>query len=351
MRLVDAAEPAFARHESFHPRYGWFRKAYAFAAIDGRTFSAADAPVRMGVGKNMVKAIRFWGLAAKIITVDPDSPNPRVPEIVPTRIGHGLFAADGWDPFMEDPGTLWLLHWLLLAPPSLVPVWWVIFNELHAVEFDDDLLEGAVRTHLEAAAEWSPPLASSVRKDISAFLRTYAPATRTARSNLDDMLDCALRELGLVSRSAATAKLRFVLGSKPALPKEIVGYAVFDFLARRAPSASTVTLARLASEAGGPGRAFKLQESDLHRALAAVSEGSNDIHLFSPTGAQQLAWSGDPAAIAVHLLDRYYGAGARDLRAGPSGDRALAADLLPDRMAADLRRRDSTVRLVGADAT
>ena len=31
MRLVDAALPMFARHETFHPRYGWFRKAYWFA--------------------------------------------------------------------------------------------------------------------------------------------------------------------------------------------------------------------------------------------------------------------------------------------------------------------------------
>ena len=67
MRLVDAAKPTFARHETFHPRYGWFRKAYAFVAEDPRIFVAKDAPVRIGVGKNMVRAIRFWGLAAKLI--------------------------------------------------------------------------------------------------------------------------------------------------------------------------------------------------------------------------------------------------------------------------------------------
>ena len=331
MRLVDAAEPTFARHETFHPRYGWFRKAYAFAAIDRRIFSADDAPVRMGVGKNMVRAIRFWGRAAKLVTVDPDSPRRRVPEFVPTGIGHGLFSADGWDPFMEDPGTLWLLHWLLLAPPSLVPVWWVMFNQLHAVEFDDDSLEGAIHTHLEAAAQWPLPLASSVRKDISAFIRTYAPTTRTGRSSLDDVLDCPLRELGLVTRSVATSKLRFVIGPKPTLPDEIVGYAVFDYLARQAPAASTVTLARLASEPGGPGRAFKLLDSDLHAALTAVSETSSDIHLLAPTGTQQLSWSGDPGEIAVDLLNRYYDVQVGDLLAGPPGDQAVATGMLSGR--------------------
>ena len=166
------------------------------------------------------------------------------------------------------------------------------------------------------------PLASSVRKDIRAFVRTYAPTPRAGRASLDDVLDCPLRELGLVSRSAATSRLRFVIGPKSTLPDEIVGYAVFDYLARREPAASTVTLARLASEAGGPGRAFKLLESDLHAALTAVSESSTDIHLLAPTGTQQLSWSSPPAEIAVDLLNRYYGVHVGDLHAGTRGDRA-----------------------------
>ena len=36
---------------------------------------------------------------------------------------------------MEDPGTLWLLHWLPLAPKPQLPVWWLAFNEFNAVEF------------------------------------------------------------------------------------------------------------------------------------------------------------------------------------------------------------------------
>ena len=68
MRLVDAAEPTFSRHETFHPRYGWFKKAYAEAACDPQAFNAEHAPIQLGVGKNMVRSIRFWGLAAKLIT-------------------------------------------------------------------------------------------------------------------------------------------------------------------------------------------------------------------------------------------------------------------------------------------
>ena len=48
MRLVDAALPMFARHETFHPRYGWFRKAYWFAKWDHYVFGRSDAPVVIG---------------------------------------------------------------------------------------------------------------------------------------------------------------------------------------------------------------------------------------------------------------------------------------------------------------
>ena len=134
----------FARHETFHPRYGWFRKAYRFAAADPHVFSREDAPVRIGVGKNMVRAIRFWGLAAKLIEEKERTSKSRASEWIPTALGDALFGESGWDRYMEDPGTLWLLHWLLLAPPSLLPVWWIAFNDFPAVEFDDDDLVEAV---------------------------------------------------------------------------------------------------------------------------------------------------------------------------------------------------------------
>ena len=180
MRLVEAAVPMFARHETFHPRYGWFRKAYAQVAADPRAFFGDDAPVRIGVGKNMVRAIRFWGLAAKLIVEDPRSPNPRSPDLTTTPLGDALFGEDGWDPYMEDPGTLWLLHWLLLAPPSHLPIWWLAFNEFHALEFTEDDLQAAVDTQLDLAAEWRKPHTSSIKKDVGALLRTYAPANSAA---------------------------------------------------------------------------------------------------------------------------------------------------------------------------
>ena len=330
MRLVDAAVPVFARHETFHPRYGWFRKAYAVAAGNPQVFNLPDAPVLIGVGKNMVRAIRFWGTAAKLLTKDPEGSNPRAAGMVPTRIGHSIFGESGWDPYMEDPGTLWLLHWLLLAPPSRLPVWWLAFNEFNAVEFDDDDLDTAAAAHLEAAAGWTGPHPSSRKKDVRALLRTYAPAVESRRISIDDILDCPLRELNLIGRSSATGQYRFTLGSKPTLPSEIAAYAALDYIARTATGGNTITLSRLAYESGAPGRAFKLTESELLTTLEPAIQQTDDLGLATPTGASQLSWSADPSVIAADVLNSYYDAAPPDARAGHHGDEALDDDLLDE---------------------
>lgn len=314
MRLVEAAERVFARHETFHPRYGWFRKAYAFVRDDPRIFVRPDAPVQMGVGKNMVRAIRFWGTAAKLIAENPGSRSRRSATMVRTDLGDRLFGEDGWDPYMEEPATLWLLHWLLLASPCWLPVWWVAFNEFHAVEFDDDELERVVLAQLEIAVEWKTPHRSSIRKDVRALLRTYTPADRSVRGGIDDILDCPLRELGLIGRSEATDRYRFTTGAKPRLPAAVVAFAAMDYVARTNPESSTVTLSHLAQESGGPGRVFKLMEGDLREAIASVAAESAKIKLITVTGASQLSWSGRPGNIATAILDDYYDRPSRQLQ-------------------------------------
>lgn len=319
MRLVEAAVPGFARHETFHPRFGWFRKAFS-VAWDPHVFTRSSAPVRIGVGKNMTRAIRFWGLAAKLLLENPNPVNPRSPGVVRTRMGHAIFGEMGWDPFMEDPGTLWLLHWLLLAPPSRLPIWWLAFNEFNAVEFRDADLDVAVATQLEAVSEWTNPHPSSRKKDVNALLRTYGPPVRNSRTSIDDILDCPLRELSLITRSEATGQYRFTLGPKPTLPPEVVAYAALDYIARTTTSGNTVTISRLAYQPGAPGRAFKLTEADFLAALEPVLLPAEGVDLVTRMGASQLSWSRDPSVIAVEILNGYYGGAAPGMRAGRYGD-------------------------------
>ncbi len=326
MRLDEACTNSFARHETFHPRWGWIRKAYV-AAEDPSVFNADDATLQLGVGKNMVRAIRFWGHAFRALANQRDDDRPRLGLSVRSRIGAAIFDDEfGWDPFTEDPGTLWLLHWLLLAPSDCaLPVWWTAFNEFGAVEFTQQELTDFVTDQVRSVAAWGAgPHPSSVEKDISCLLRTYSPSSGAGRRQpFDDLVDCPLRELGLIrSVDLSERRYRFAVGPKSTLPSEIVLYACADFLARTEATARTVSVSRLATEAGAPGRVFKLSEADLVSLLEEAVGKVDSASLARPAGAVQLAFKVAATEAATAVVQGYYG--RNDSGLAPAGGLVLA---------------------------
>ena len=96
-------------HESFPCRYTWLPKAVRGLRENPDLFSEeADAMVALGVGKNMVRSIRFWSLASGMTRVAPKSRGLSL-----TKLGSLLLGERGLDPFLEDIRTLWLIHWNL----------------------------------------------------------------------------------------------------------------------------------------------------------------------------------------------------------------------------------------------
>src|SRR2546423_1123874 len=63
----QTAPAAFARHETFYPRSGWLKKGFDAASVDPMVFLRDDAPLRLGVGKNMARSIRYWCHAFKLL--------------------------------------------------------------------------------------------------------------------------------------------------------------------------------------------------------------------------------------------------------------------------------------------
>jgi hypothetical protein len=308
-RLNDAAIRSFARHETFHPRYGWFRKA-VHAAQQTRPecdpFLADDATVELGVGKNMVRAIRFWGRAAKLLAEETNPDRPRSPLTVPSLNGVAIFdEQSGFDPYIEHAGTMWVLHWLMLRPKTELPVWWLAFHRFGAVEFTEDELVQFVLDEIERAG-WECPNPSSIRKDVSCLIRMYA-ASEAGGTALDDRLDCPMRELGLIEPSwSEKRRYRFMLGSKPTLPDLVLAYACLDWMGQMGSASSTATVNRLAVAVGSPGRAFRMNESELVRALDRAQGSLESVSLTSAAGAPVLVCHGDPATEAANALQTYY---------------------------------------------
>src|SRR4051794_4618608 len=109
----------FTGHETFPFRYSWLPKAVRLLrdAPDGLA-DDVQAMTSLGLGKNMVQAMRFWIEVTQVATAGAG----RTFELTP--FGRSVLGAGGHDPFLEDIKTLWLIHWKLASGLDQAPFAW-----------------------------------------------------------------------------------------------------------------------------------------------------------------------------------------------------------------------------------
>jgi len=247
----------FSGHESFVCRYGWLRKVFdAVQASPEILRNDSEATERLGIGRNMVRSLQFWGEATGIIQVAPGEGKGHVTG--PT--GQLLFGAGGWDPFLEKTESLWLLHWWICAHANIA-AWNAVFGDVSMARFEkSDLVarltkRGAVNTRTLAQ--------STIEQHTSIFLQTYV---RTGDS-VDDSLWCPLQDLKLV-RAVPSRAGSIIYDCSVASP---IGLSVRIFTAAlvhlfRAQPANrrSLPLHELSQAALSPGAIFRLDESQLY---------------------------------------------------------------------------------------
>ncbi len=263
---MDIATARFSGHQSFALRNTWLTKGVRACAEDPAAFRAPDAMVRLGVGKNMVEAIKYWGLAAQMLT---EAQQERY-TLRPTSLGWMLFGVeDGRDPYLEDDGTLWLLHWLLATNPSSATTIYYAFNEWSEMEFTRVGLEYAIAKLVERAQ--ARATSETIARDVGVFIRTYVGSTGGRGFSVEDSLDSPLSDLALLNEVSGQQTYSFARGPKDTLPDAIVLFALDGYWRAKGKSA-TLTFDELAYAARSPGRVFKLDEAALSDRLERVGE-------------------------------------------------------------------------------
>lgn len=301
---IPHPQAAFARHETFHPRFGWIKKGFDRTCQNGKVFLRDDATTVLGVGKNMVRSIRYWCNAFKVL-VDIHEKTGRARESLVTPFGAKLLAEDGWDPYLEDPASLWLLHWYLLKPPCYATTWYFTFAYFRRSEFSFESLLSALTEYVRQQFPQQNVAESSFQKDIFCLLHMYtSPKTRVTA--IEDLVDSPFATLGLIEAERDGKYYSFHIGYKNTLPAEIVMAACLEFADIVGKGERTISLSRLLYEEGSPGTVFKLTESTLSDAIEQVARKDQRISLSNTAGIIQLAFTQQPAILAEALLDQYY---------------------------------------------
>lgn len=285
-------------HEDFPFRYGWPAKGVRYLSRDRHIFSKPDAPMTLGVGKNMVTSIRHWLLSLKL------AETPGKGEYVVTPLGERLCGESGWDPYLEDPGTLWLLHWQLARNAQRSGTWHFAFTRWHVDTFTrEDLVAAMSMKAIDQGIKRAT--ANTIKKDVGTFIRTYAPVQRTRTWTAEDAFSCPLVELGLISR-LDTDLFYFSRGVKPTLPAHIFLFALVEYCANGTDNVRTITFENLTYGGASPGAAFKLTENPLWELL---EDGviSKYFDVDATAGQRNIIPTGTKLPNPLNILSEYYG--------------------------------------------
>ncbi|WP_030230597.1 DUF4007 family protein [Streptomyces sp. NRRL S-350] len=312
--LADCA-PAFGRHRTYPPRQGWLLKVHTAVQDDPLVFRHPDAPVVLGVGSSMVASMRFWAGAFGLVEEDAAGGGA----VTPTARGRWLLDEAGADPYLEDPASLWLLHWWLLSgTPCSVPAWYYLFARAGLSTFT----RAELRTHIRRAAErtgWKAPPDDTVGRDIACIATMYVPQVASAdqpRAGLEDVLTNPFRDLDLLSTAAPgehhcgdrSHVLSLNRGAGRLAPAAVLAYACLDHAARhRASAPGSIAVSRLANEPGSPGRVLLIDTRSLHSALERAARRHPALSVVeSAAGEALLAYSAPPAELADEVLAAAY---------------------------------------------
>ncbi len=299
----------FSGHQTFVFRFGWLEKGVQAVAECATVFSEEDALVRLGVGKNMVASIRHWCQVTQLVEPDPAIKKNTGRYLRPTEIAKRLLLNGGWDPYLEDDASLWLIHWLLVTHPSIGTAWNLLFSRFNHAGFTRQ----EITTYIKAFAEKESLKVSHsvVTRDVDCLIRTYV-ASAGGKKEVDgeETFGCPLSQLNLVQPSPCGEIYRFSIGPKPSLPAAIFAFALGEYFDRARPGRNTMSIHECLYGAGSPGQVFKLDENSLMDYVEDLEEmRRGDIALDETAGLRQI-YRREPFD-PLEVLGHYYQRGSR----------------------------------------
>lgn len=274
----------FSGHDTFVVRSYWPKKGFDFIVNHGN-FNSEDAVVELGVGKNMVSSIHFWLKALGLVDETTGQPS-KIAKIL-------LNDLDGHDPFLEDIGSIWLLHYLLVSK-DYSSIYSLIFNELRKERstFNKSQLLGFIkRKCIENNDNSFNP--STVEKDFSVFNRLYKKIDfKTVTKDFEDEISSLFLGLDLVTSSTNEYAIEGINKHervewysingefRSSLPAEIVFFAILENF----PDSKNISFKRLEVDPNSPGMVFLLNRDSLYKKLKEIESKYPGILLSETAG-------------------------------------------------------------------
>ena len=183
----------FTGHDTFACRATWLNKGLNFLEEGNLTdMTKGDAVIHLGVGKNMLQAIRHWVRAFNLV----DDNGTQTPEakLIGTRKNPGA------DHLLESTDSLWLLH-LNLIQRDYASIYAFFFKEFFKRKSSGLFTEEEFIRFLNSLliqADSKVPSENTLKSDFKVLLDLYCPRSNKGQ---EDALTNLLTDLNLIIRT------------------------------------------------------------------------------------------------------------------------------------------------------
>ena len=210
----------FSGHETFNCKPIWLKKGYDYANTN-KLFNDKNAVIDLGVGKNMVASIKFWLRAFGFYDLHSNKLQ-ELPKII--------FDDNGFDPYLENEGTLYLLHYLLIKNVKIASIYFLIFKKFskEKTEFTIENLKVFIRREcIKEEVDFSEKTLSN---DVKVFLKNYIPSEEKKNSFEDNYngLFYDLRYINKFKSPSNELRFKFNINDGRYLPEAIFFYVILD---------------------------------------------------------------------------------------------------------------------------
>ena len=186
----------FRAHDTFYIRKGWLDKGMKYIKSKPNLFIDKDEnPMDvLGIGSNMVKALRYWLQAVGVIQ-ESNCSGKRLQTFTP--IGTYVFK---YDRYIEELGTLHLLQYKLATNKDEATAWYYFFNEFNMNQFTKEDFIRDLENYIKMIDSDLSVAYRSLSDDFICIMNTYLAKYKlyAQKYSPENNLECPLSELGLI---------------------------------------------------------------------------------------------------------------------------------------------------------
>lgn len=177
-------------HEKFALRDGWLTK--GLSIIDKRpdAFLGSEGPDLFGIGNNMVKSLRYWMKAFKLIEENPGA-GAKLSELGKIILQN--------DVYLEKNFTLWILHSQIAKNIADATTWYMFFNKCNVIDMEKDEIEKILYREISQYVMGQPFSENSLKNDVDVLLNMYSK--NKVNNDPEDKSQSPFANLGLVKNT------------------------------------------------------------------------------------------------------------------------------------------------------